>query len=111
MDAGPGKSLVTGPTLTRMLACPVTTQQDRQEPMVTVARFESPVEAQIAKGLLQSAGIESDLTGEYANQLIQSAFETQLQVRAHDEAEARELLAQAGEKTGAPEFDAGEGLG
>lgn len=70
------------------------------EGMVTVARFESPVEAQMAKGLLESSGVECFLVGENANQLIQSAFRVRLQVRLEDEMEARELLAPS----------AGEGL-
>lgn len=76
--------------------------------MVEVARFESPVEAQIAKGMLESAGIECELTGENANQLIQAAFEVQLAVLAEDENAARELLDSAGEKTGMvlPDIDA-----
>ena len=81
--------------------------QEPTGPMVEVARFESPVEAQIAKGMLESAGIECKLTGENANQLIQAAFEVQLEVRAEDEQAARELLDLAGEKTGtaSPELD------
>ena len=63
------------------------------EGLATVARFESPVEAQIAKGLLESAGVECFLVGENANNLIQSAFRVRLQVRLEDEAAARELLA------------------
>jgi hypothetical protein len=61
--------------------------------MVTVGRFESPVEAQIAKGMLESAGVESLLVGENANNLMQAAFRVRLQVQAEDEATARELLA------------------
>ena len=82
--------------------------QDRTGTMVAVAQFESPVEAQIAKGMLESAGIECQLTGENANQLIQAAFEVQLEVNAKDEGAARELLASAGEKTGMtlPDLDA-----
>ena len=68
--------------------------------MVEVARFESPVEAQMAKGMLESAGIACQLSGENANQLIQAAFEVRLGVRAEDEKAARELLESAGEKTG-----------
>jgi hypothetical protein len=63
------------------------------EGLVTVARFESPVEAQMAKGLLESSGVECFLVGENANNLIQSAFRVRLQVRQEDEAAARELLA------------------
>lgn len=66
------------------------------EGMVTVARFESPVEAQMAKGLLESAGVECILVGENANNLIQSAFRVRLQVRLEDEAAVRELLAPVG---------------
>lgn len=62
------------------------------EGLATIARFESPVEAQIAKGLLESSGVECFLVGENANSLIQSAFRVRLQVRLDDEAEARELL-------------------
>ena len=63
------------------------------EGLVTVARFESPVEAQIAKGMLESAGVECFLVGENANNLIQAAFRVRLQVRVEDEAAARELIA------------------
>lgn len=71
------------------------------EGMVTVGRFESPVEAQLAKGMLESAGVDSFLVGENANNLIQSAFRVRLQVREEDEAAARELLAQsAGDEAG-----------
>jgi hypothetical protein len=69
--------------------------------MVTVGRFESPVEAQLAKGMLEAAGVECFLVGENANNLIQSAFRVRLQVREEDEAAARELLTEpAGSETG-----------
>jgi len=64
------------------------------EGMVTVGRYESPVEAQIVKGMLESAGVECMLVGENANNLIQSAFRVRVQVKEEDEAAARELLAQ-----------------
>jgi len=71
------------------------------EGLVTVARFESPVEAQMAKGLLESSGVECFLVGENANNLLQSAFRVRLQVRLEEEAEARGLLAPgAGEGPG-----------
>ncbi len=63
------------------------------EGMVTVGRFESPVEAQMAKGMLESAEIECDLVGENVNYLLPAAFRVRLQVRLEDEAAARELLA------------------
>jgi hypothetical protein len=68
------------------------------EGMVTLARFESPVEAQLAKGMLESAGVECTLAGENANNLLQAAFRVRLQVRTEDEEAARELMARpAGE--------------
>jgi hypothetical protein len=75
------------------------------EGLVIVGRFESPVEAQIAKGALESAGVECFLVGENANSLLPAAFRVRLQVRVEDEAAARELLAQSagdlpGEGTG-----------
>jgi len=75
------------------------------EGMAAVGRFESPVEAQMAKGLLESAGIECVLVGENANSLLQAAFRVRLQVRQQDEAAARELLA------GPAGLDDGEGPG
>jgi hypothetical protein len=67
------------------------------EGLATVRRFESPVEAQIAKGMLESAGVECFLVGENVNNLLGAAFRVRLQVRVEDEAEARELLAGAEE--------------
>jgi hypothetical protein len=72
------------------------TEPTPPEGMVTVGRFESPVEAQMAKGLLESYGVECFLVGENANNLIQAAFRVRLQVRIEDEATARDLLSQPG---------------
>jgi hypothetical protein len=69
------------------------TEPTPPEGMVTVGRFESPVEAQMAKGMLESAGIECLLAGENVNNLMQAAFRVSLQVREDDEPAARELLA------------------
>lgn len=62
------------------------------EGRVTVARFSSPFEAQMARGMLESAGIECFLIGENANNLLQAAFRVRLQVAAADEEAARDLL-------------------
>jgi hypothetical protein len=62
--------------------------------MVTVGKFESPVEAQMAKGMLESAGVECMLTGENVNSLMPAAFGVRLLVAAEDEAAALELMAQ-----------------
>jgi hypothetical protein len=67
------------------------------EGMVTVGQFEDRLEAQMAKGMLESAGIECLLAGEEANSLLQSAFSVSLQVREQDEEAARKLLAETDE--------------
>ena len=43
----------------------------------------------MAKGLLESAGVECMLVGENANNLIQAAFRVRLQVKVEDEAASR----------------------
>lgn len=60
--------------------------------LVTVARFQEPMEANMARSALESAGIEVYVRGEVANSLIPVAFESELQVKAADEADARKLL-------------------
>lgn len=60
--------------------------------IVTIATFQEPMEANMARAALESAGIDVAMTGETANSLIPVAFETQLQVRAADEAAARAIL-------------------
>jgi hypothetical protein len=73
------------------------------EGRVTVARFASPVEAQLARGMLESAGVECFLVGENVNNMLQAAFRVRLQVPAEEEAAARELL---GSSEPLPEPDA-----
>lgn len=68
--------------------------QDPEE-YVTVGEFMEPVFAQMAKGALESAGIECFLEGEHGNSLLNSAFWAHLQVHRQDEAAARQILAQA----------------
>ena len=46
----------------------------------------------MARSVLEGAGIAVFLRGENANSMIPVAFESQLQVRAADEALAREVL-------------------
>lgn len=68
---------------------------------VTVGKFLEPVNAQMAKGMLESAGIECFLQGENANSLLALAFRARLLVRKQDEETAREILGEsAGELTG-----------
>jgi hypothetical protein len=78
------------------------TEPTPPEGLVTVGRFEDPLEAQMAKGMLESAGVECFLVGENVNNLLQAAFRVRVQVRVEDEGAARELLTGVGE---APESD------
>jgi hypothetical protein len=61
-------------------------------PLVTIATFPEPAEANLARSVLEGAGIPVFLSGEIANTLIPVAFESQLQVRVEDESTARALL-------------------
>ncbi len=71
-------------------------QQDLEEHrLVEVGRFRDPVEAQMAKGMLESVGIECFLQGANANALYPLALRVRLQVRGTDEAEAVQLLMEA----------------
>ena len=71
-------------------------QQDVEEHrLVEVGRFRDPVEAQMAKGMLESVGIECFLQGANANALYPLALRVRLQVRGTDEAEAVHLLMEA----------------
>ena len=75
------------------------------ENYVTVGKFLESVNAQMAKGMLESAGIECFLQGENANNMLALAFRVRLQVHRKDEAAARELLDSAGNEVGeADEF-------
>jgi hypothetical protein len=79
---------------------------------VTVGKFLEPTNAQMAKGLLESAGIECFLQGENANSLLALAFRARLLVHKHDEAAARELLGREGDELTAEEqkeLEAGDG--
>lgn len=62
------------------------------EQFVTVAKFIDPVEAHMAKGVLESADLECFLQGENANNLLGVAFRARLLVHRRDEEAARELL-------------------
>jgi hypothetical protein len=67
-------------------------EQPYSGPLVTVATFPEPAEANIARSVLEGAGIAVFLRGEMANSLVPVAFESQLQVRPEDESAARSLL-------------------
>lgn len=64
-----------------------------EDDLVMVGRFLDPVEAQMAKGMLESAGIECFLEGVNANAMVPMAFRVRLRVRRVEEALARQILA------------------
>ena len=65
------------------------------EGLVTIAELPDPATANMARMVLDAAGITSFLQGENANNMIPGAFSARLQVRPEDEAAAREVLASA----------------
>jgi hypothetical protein len=64
--------------------------------VVTIASFTEPLEAEMAKLRLESAGIEVFLSGENARILEPGLGPLQMQVKAEDEADARAILADPG---------------
>jgi hypothetical protein len=77
---------------------------DDPDKFVTVGKFLEPVNAQMAKGMLESAGIECFLQGENANSLLALAFRARLLVHKQDEATARQLLGGSGDELSAAEM-------
>ena len=75
------------------------------EQVVTVASFSEPIEAEMAKGRLESAGIVVFLSGENARIMEPGLGPLRLQVEAKDEVDARAILNDAGEELA--EADAG----
>lgn len=67
------------------------------ENVVTIASFNEPLEAEMAKLRLESAGIEVFLSGENARILEPGLGPLQMQVSSEDEADARAILADPGE--------------
>lgn len=59
---------------------------------VTAGKYTDAVDAQMAKGLLESSGIECFLQGENANSLLGAAFRARLLVHKQDEDTARQIL-------------------
>jgi hypothetical protein len=65
--------------------------------LVTLGEFPEPMEAEMAKLRLESAGIETFLSGENAAILSPGLGPLQLQVNAEDEQDARSILEDVGE--------------
>ncbi len=64
--------------------------------IITVARFNEPLEAEMARLRLQSAGIQTFLSGENGGMLEPGLGPLQLQVSSDDENDARAVLADPG---------------
>lgn len=64
--------------------------------LVTIASFTEPLEAEMAKLRLESAGIEVFLSGENARIMEPGLGPLEMQVSAEDEADARAILADPG---------------
>ena len=75
------------------------------EEIVTMASFTEPIEADMARLRLQSAGIEVFLTGEHARLLEPGLGDLRLQVAAVDEADARAVLADVGVSSPVPDTE------
>ena len=65
--------------------------------VVTIASFNEPLEAEMAKLRLESAGIEVFLSGENARIMEPGLGPLELQVSSDDEEDARAILADPGE--------------
>jgi hypothetical protein len=65
--------------------------------LVTLAEFPEPMEAEMAKLRLESAGIETFLSGANAAIMSPGLGPLQLQVSAEDETDARAILSDVGE--------------
>jgi len=68
--------------------------------MVTIASFNEPLEAEMAKLRLESAGIHVFLSGENARIMEPGLGPLRMQVSAEDEADARAILADPGAPSG-----------
>ncbi len=86
----------------------MSTQQDLSDgkvvpggELVTIERYQDTLEAELAKGRLDSAGITSFLNGEEAGHLYGTGMGMlQLQVAAEDETDARAIMNDPGPADG-----------
>jgi hypothetical protein len=76
-------------------------EEETGEQMVTVERYTDMLQAELAKGRLESAGIDCFLSGENAGLLYGNGLDSvQLQVAAVDEDDARAVLNDPGPADG-----------
>ncbi|HEY0759835.1 MAG TPA: DUF2007 domain-containing protein [Acidisarcina sp.] len=65
--------------------------------LVSLGEFPEPMEAEMVKLRLESAGIDTFLSGESAAILAPGLGPLEVQVRSEDESDARAIMADAGE--------------
>jgi hypothetical protein len=81
------------------------TDESHESPeLVTLGEYPGPMEAEMAKLRLESAGIETFLSGVNAAILSPGLGPLQLQVKPEDEADARAILADTGEPDGVSSY-------
>ena len=73
------------------------TAWQQPEQLVEVGDFGLPWELQLARGVLESAGVECFLAEEHAGSLQIQRSKTRLMVRAGEAAEAERILEAAGQ--------------
>ncbi len=73
----------------------MTALTDDPEEFVTVREFFDTGEASLAKGALESAGLECLMVNENASRMYGGVLAVQLQVHRKDEADALEILGPA----------------
>ncbi|HZU10949.1 MAG TPA: DUF2007 domain-containing protein [Pseudacidobacterium sp.] len=81
------------------------------EEVVTIATFTEPLEAEMVRLRLESAGIETFLAGENARIMEPGLGPLQLQVKAADEDDARAILADRGDENSGDENASGPSTG
>jgi Putative prokaryotic signal transducing protein len=80
---------------------------EKSSELVSVGEFPEPMEAEMVKLRLESAGIDTYMSGENAAILAPGLGPLELQVRSEDESDARAIIADAGE--GLPDESADDG--
>jgi Putative prokaryotic signal transducing protein len=85
----------------------MTDQIQDPDKFVTIGKYIEGVDAQMAKGLLESSGIECFLQGENANSLLGAAFRARLLVHKQDEESARQILGATNGESNDQENDGG----
>jgi hypothetical protein len=65
--------------------------------LVSVGEFPEPMEAEMVKLRLESAGIDTFMSGENAAILAPGLGPLEVQVRSEDESDARAIIADAGQ--------------